>query len=79
MVEKRVFTENEKRIVAAVARSLQWAHSERTMGEGRKWEALDADDRKLWLLLARRAMSKFDSLREAEAGGQPAGKDGDEA
>lgn len=65
MDEKRVFTPEEKQMIGRVARAIQFGHSQKTTGEGRKWETLSADEHKLWLQLTRRALAKFDKLREA--------------
>lgn len=69
MAERRILTAAEKRMVAMVARNLQWAYSEKTTGEGRKWEGLGDDERKLWVQLTRRALNKFDAIRQEGSNG----------
>ena len=42
-------------LVLKVAKKLQGGHSKHTAGEAVKWKDVPADEKKLWLRLARRA------------------------
>lgn len=73
--DRKQLSPQEKRIIGRVARTIQFAHSKKTSGEGRKWDTLTADEHKLWLQLTRRAVSKIDKLRAAGPEGAEAGDD----
>lgn len=52
-------TQADTDLVLKVAKNLQGGHSKHNAGEAVKWKDVPADEKKLWLRLARRAAAIF--------------------
>ena len=49
----------DQKLLTDVAKGLQWSYTKETLGNPRKWNELSADDRKIWLRMARGAMRRI--------------------
>jgi len=61
--------------VNALSRSLYWAYSKATTGEPKPWRDLTLEDRKIWGIMARRAIRGIEHLDAAETGPAADGAD----
>jgi hypothetical protein len=61
--------------VNALSRSLYWAYSKATTGEPKPWRGLTPEDRKIWAIMARRAIRGIENLDAAETGSAAEGTD----
>ena len=52
--------------VNALSRSLYWAYSKATTGEPKPWRDLTLEDRKIWVIMAKRAIRGIENLDAAE-------------
>ena len=58
---------DEREFLTAVAKNLHWGYTKYWTGDAGKWRDVTPEERKLWLRLARRTVTKLDELREAAA------------
>ena len=52
--------------INALSRSLYWAYSKATTGEPKPWRDLALEDRKIWAIMAKRAIRGIEHLDAAE-------------